>query len=365
MTKPLLKLFNLDLHISVIADIKDIAQSLYGTKVEITNWSISGHNWVFRTHDRDVRVINQATWRSINAKMISEFQTIYDDFLSQFDGFIVTHTPVFCLLYEKYRKPILLVNSCRYEQPYSWSLDFTGWRWVSEGLLRLSDSGLLTVVSNNRADQEYLLRGTGVRSAHIPSLCLYTGCSYRPVREEAVVFGDRGFFPESDLLVRKPERYTWSELYSYKAIVHIPYEMSTMSLFEQYSAGIPLFLPSRAFYLECIVSQKMPFGSIYSAHHDPKLIASSDLPFALKESLSTGDFWLDRADFYDSENFKYVRFYSSPQDLIRQLADFVDTDREERLAWISQRKARIYDMWRSVMFKHFFGTLPIEKLLSV
>ncbi len=363
MTKPLVKLFNLDLHVSVIADLKDIAQTLYGSKVEITNWSISGHNWVFNARDPDVRVINQNTWRAINPQMIAEFQTIHDEFLSQFDGFIVTHTPVFCLLYEKYGKPILLVNSCRYEQPYSWSLDFAGWQWLSQGLLRLSDSGLLTVVSNNKADQEYLRRGTGVTSVHIPSLCLYTGCSYRPLRKEAVVFGDRGFFPESELLVRKPERYSWHDLYSYKAIVHIPYEMSTMSLFEQYSAGIPLFLPTRAFYTQCILEQKMPFGSIYSARHDPALIQSSLLSSELKDALTSGDFWLDRADFYDFENFKYVRFYSSREDLLRQLAEFEDTDREKRMAWISERKGRIYDMWRNLFFKHFFSRISIEKLL--
>jgi hypothetical protein len=264
MPSPILKLFNLDLHISVIADIKNIAQTLYGSRVEITNWSISGHTWVFQNLPRDVQIINQQTWRSIDSEMITQFQTVYDDFLSQFDGFIVTHTPVLCLLYEKYNKPILLINSCRYEQPYSWSGDFMKWQWLSQGLQRLSQSGLLTVVSNNKADQEYLHRGTGISSIHIPSLCLYTGISHTPSRNQAVVFGDRNFFPESELLVRKPERYSWSELYSYKAIIHIPYEMSTMSLFEQYSAGVPLFLPTREFYIQCILKQSMPFGSIYS-----------------------------------------------------------------------------------------------------
>jgi hypothetical protein len=296
--------------------------------------------------------------------MIAEFQTMYDSFLSQFDGFIVTHTPVFCMLYEKYRKPILMINSCRYEQPYSWTADFHGWKWLSEGLRRMSDRGQLISVSNNKADQEYLRRGTGIASTWIPSLCLYTSVSYNPVHNCAVVHGDRSFFPECAALVSKPDRYTWADLYSYKAIVHIPYEMSTMSLFEQYSAGIPLFLPSREFYVQCIMDGSMNFGSIYTSRHDPCVIQGSPLSAELKEALLSGDFWLDRADFYDPDNFKYIRFYSSREDLIQQITTFVDHDREDRLAWIAARKERIYNVWRDLFFKHFFGSFSVEKLFT-
>lgn len=349
---PLLKFFNLDLHISVIADVKNIIHTLYDQNVEIVNWSISGHNWVFQEPNRDVKVINQHTWRNIDARMISEFQTIYDDFLSQFDGFIVTHTPVFCMLYEKYGKPIILVNSCRYEQPYSWTADFLGWSWLSSGLRRMSDRGQLIAVSNNKADQEYLRRGTGIVSTWIPSLCLYTGASHQPIHGTAVVHGSRSFFPACAALVAKPDQYSWADLYSYNAVVHIPYEMSTMSLFEQYSAGVPLFLPSREFYVQCIEDGSMSFGSIYSSQHDPGILESSGLPSDLKSALVSRDFWLDRADFYDSNNFKYIRFYSSRENLVEQITSFVDADREARLAWVAQRAVRVYKAWRA-LFQRF------------
>ena len=64
------RVFNLDLHISVIEDIKDICKRLYGDSIEITNWSISGHNWVFKKETKDVRYINQSSWKSINMNMI-------------------------------------------------------------------------------------------------------------------------------------------------------------------------------------------------------------------------------------------------------------------------------------------------------
>ena len=40
---------------------------------------------------------------------------------ADYDGFVVTHSPVLCRLFERFNKPIILVNSCRYDQPYCWN----------------------------------------------------------------------------------------------------------------------------------------------------------------------------------------------------------------------------------------------------
>jgi hypothetical protein len=336
------RLFNLDLHISVIQDVKHVLNHLYGPTVEVTNWSISGHNWVFGAPTPSVEIINAETWRSMTPETVLAFQTKYDAFLSSFDGFIVTHTPVFCMLYEKYGKPILLVNSCRYEQPFCWTGDLPRWEWLHAGLVRMATRRQLVAVSNNKADRDYLLAGAGVASVHIPSLCLYTRAEYAPTKRSFVCFGDRGFFPACDLLVEKPAGgYSWGELYSHKGIVHIPYEMSTMSLFEQYSAGVPLWLPSRIFYAECVQRGTMPMGSVYGPVCPPGLAS-------VRHSL---DFWLDRADYYDVENFRGVRFYNSADDLIRQIIAFHETEdeRAERRAWITSRRNTILSVWSTVL----------------
>ena len=127
----MLRLFNIDLHISVVADVIDILKD----DVEITNWSISGHNWVLGKPTADVKVVNQYTWKNIDEKMIDQFFAHYKDELSQYDGFLVTHTPVLALIYEKFNKPIIVVNSCRYEQPFSWKGgDMKGWDWFNSKL---------------------------------------------------------------------------------------------------------------------------------------------------------------------------------------------------------------------------------------
>ena len=344
-----MKFFNLDLHISVIQDVKQILTHLFGSAFELTNFSISGHNWVFNAPTPIVEVINQETWHGICPSMIAAFQEHYDALLRAQDAFIVTHTPVFALLYEKYNKPIILVNSCRYEQPFSWTQNREGWEWVGAALRRMADRGQLVCVSNNRADRDYLAAGAGVESIHIPSLCLYTNAVYNPSRPQWVCHGDRAFFPPSPLLIEKPRNgYSWTELYSYKGIVHIPYEMSTMSLFEQYSAGVPLFLPSKQFYKACILEGRMPFGSVYARD------GGASAPATLAPFLRNLDFWLDRADFYDSNNFRGIYFYDSAEDLIRRLTTFERSDAEaaEQAAWIAARRNAVYGAWHDLFMSH-------------
>ena len=338
-----LKLFNLDLHISVIEDVKDILYRLFGNSIEITNWSISGHNWVMNKPTPSVQIINQHTWCSISPSMVQEFQNYYDGLLSQFDGFIVTHTPVFALLYEKYNKPIIMVNSCRYDQPFCWNISDTNWRWLSCGLKRLWENNLLIPISNNKADQAYLKLGTGIDSIHIPSLCLYTKSFYNPIHNKFICYGDRNVFPECDLLLPQLKGgYTWTELYNYKGIVHNPYEISTMSLFEQYSANVPLFLPSKEFYKKCILERKMELISVYNN-------GQGYIP--LLPAYKSPDFWLDNADYYDDNNFKYIYFYDSFEDLIEKITNFNESDeiKEKRRAWIETRKNNIFEIWKKIL----------------
>jgi hypothetical protein len=147
--------------------------------------------------------------------------------------------------------------------------------------------------------------GTTVPSVYIPSLCLYTNASYAPRINKFVCFGNRGVLPETDMIVPKPtDGYSWAELYSYKGIVHIPYEISTMSIFEQYSAGVPLWFPSKRLYKELIAQKKACLISLYGKKYLDKFsLACND------------DFWLDRADFYSSDFSDGVFIFDSFEEL--------------------------------------------------
>ena len=313
------KLFNMDLHISVIADIKDIFSKLC-SNVEITDWSLSGHTWVFNRTRETPDIINDKTWRKFDLDMIKEFQTKYDDFLSEFDGFIVTHTPVFCLLFEKYNKPIYLVNSCRYIQPFCWNdgKNDAMMNYLNKSLFNMWERKQLIAISNNKADQRFLELGTNIKSCHIPSLCLYTNAKYNPIHKKIVVMGTKrkDLLPVIDNVVYKDDlkgRYSWDELYSYKAIILMPYEASTMSLFEYYSANVPIFTPSLQFLKSLIMKGKYPcIGSRYFQFQHPQCFneALNGYP-----GMSFLDFWLDKADFHDNENMPHIIYFDSFEEL--------------------------------------------------
>ena len=274
------KFLNIDFHISVIADVMNII----GDRVDIVNLSMSGHNWVMGKETANLKIMNARTWKGISQEMIDAFIKEYDEMLSSFDGFIVTHTPVLALLYKKYNKPVIIVNSCRYEQPFCWTKDNTKFEWLNSNLNEMKHN--LFIISNNKADQEHLKQYTGLDSIHIPSLCLYTNEKYT---------GSTGVIGRQDQLRRG---YTWQELYSSKAIIHLPYEISTMSIFEQYSANVPMLFPSKQFLKKLVHDGYHHMNSIYGPYENQNI-----------------EWWIDRADFYDEENMPYIIYFNSEDDL--------------------------------------------------
>lgn len=347
-TNPL-RLFNLDLHVSVIADFESILKRLYGDRVELTQWSISGHTWVFNKQPAKVHIITQSSWTDINDEMIQQFHEIYGDFLGTFDAFVVTHTPVFCRLYERYNKPIILINTCRYEQPYCWNGDIHQWLELNACLKRLEQAGNLFAVSNNRADREYMHLGAEVDSVVIPSLCDYTGVQWKPSEEKALLYTNEEAVPPMESLILRstlPKPFSWSDLMMRKAIVHVPYEISTMSIAEQYTAGVPVFFPTKDFLQKLWIFNEIDFQGPY-AREVP-------IPNGLQMPLDSPDahmWWLDRADYYDSEAMKYVNYFDSWEDLKTKLDAFSETPEQiqERLDWIQIRKEKILAAWADLL----------------
>lgn len=337
LKKPV-RLFNLDLHISVIEDIKTIFESLFGSSISITNWSISGHNWVFQKPTPHVQVIHQKSWFQINDAMIEQFQKTYDHILRDYDGFIVTHTPVFAMLFEKYEKPILIVNTCRFNQPFCVTKDFAMEMKLHSALQRMVQKKQVTLVSNNMADRSYLLGITNLPSLLIPSLCRYVKASYQPTKDTFVLYGDRrDIFPPCNILVEKPKRFTWEELFSYRGIVHVPYEMSTMSIFEHMWSSVPLFFPTKRFYKECYENGLMKIISSYNKANQ-------------KLTEEEQDMWLNLADFYI---YPFVYYYDSFDDLFQQLQTFTDPHKEKRDMWVEKIKEEVHGKWREIVLAMF------------
>jgi len=325
----------MDLHISVIADFKTACPD-----VEVVDWCLSGHAWVMKRNQDFPDHINPATWKNMNPDMIKKFQDKYDPFLKTFDGFIVGFCSAFAMIYEKYNKPILMLNAVRYDIPFCWTKDLkmlTKWK---ECLDRLNSHGLLTIVSNNKADQEYTRLGCGLPSKVIPSLCLYTKTAYSPTKSTFLCYN--GSFPSHPLLTPKkdlPHPHQWSDVTSFRGIVNFPYEVSLMSCFEHFTAGCPLFFPSKAYW------KSNPGIQSLSAYW------GDDLPpeFA---SMSTPQDWIELADMYEAFWSPNTHYFDSTEHLFQLLETFeyVD-DREFRASHIEVVKRE----WKSTLQRMVSG----------
>lgn len=369
-----MRFFNIDLHISVIADIKHILARLGH---EVTDWTLSGHAWVMGREPDPVEIINARNWRSIDRAMCDAFFDRYRAELADYDAFIVTHTPCLAMLYERWQKPIIVVASTRYEQPFT--RDAARWNAFNDDLRRLHDRGLLIPLANNRYDAAYAHAFTGFAWPVIPSLCEYVDAPARLERPEFVAWGkypglfdvplvrsrhDLGDGPgapheaqrrRGGSPIRRP--YRWSTLAEYRGVVHAPYNASLMSLFEQYTSAFPLLVPTRSF-----------LRRLYGAHRDEGIL--SELSFNAVERLPPGSAipyggdadpnayddvdavmqWIELADFYDPDGMPHITYFDSSEELAERLVSLDVHAVQAAMRDANQgRRTRVYDAWRSIL----------------
>lgn len=277
-----MKFFNIDCHVSVIADIKNIFESLGHT---VESWCLSGHRWVFNLPECKSPVINSSNWKSLDEKMAEDFYTAHKDDLDKYDAFICAYPPCFLKLFEKFNKPIIVIAATRYDYPYT--NDTVRLSWLEDSLRNNKN---IIKIANNQFDQKYCEHFIGNKWEWIPSLCDYTNARYKPTLSKSVLFS-KFDIERSDQIVHQNElgRYTWEDLYSYDSIIHLPYNVSTMSIFEQYQAGVPLNFPSLDFALGLINSGVQLFSEIVFPNNLSDRRASN---FLNKD-------WLKYCDFYN------------------------------------------------------------------
>lgn len=319
----------MDLHISVIADFKSA-----NPDIEVVDWCLSAHAWVMKRQQDYPKVINPRTWMNLNEQMITEFQKEYDTFLSSFDGFIVGFCSAFAMIYEKYNKPIIMMNAVRYDIPFCKTRDMDMLMKWKECLDRLNRHSLLTIVSNNKADQLYMKLGCGLESIYIPSLCLYTNTRYNPTKPTFLCYN--GQFPDHPLLTQKkdlPHPHQWSDITSFRGVVNFPYEVSIMSCFEHFTAGCPLFFPSKTYW------KSNPNIQSLSAYW------GSQLPVEF-HSLSRPQDWIELADMYDIFQSPNTYYFDSNEHLFELLENFTYVDDGE---FRHVHIANVQRQWRRVI----------------
>ena len=197
-------------------------------------------------------------------KSASEFYEFYKNQIeiNVVDAFVCFHPAGMCELYMPFNRSIIVIASTRYElarfAPQQWTQ-------LNENLKKISQDPKNIIAANNLYDAEYIRYFTGINVTLLPSLCNYTNANYQPRRKEFLTCSHsyikiliyyfrnclRNLSKQHPTVniqivpIRKIYRdYKYSDLTNHPAIIHIPYQVSIMSLFEQYRMNIPLVFPS-------------------------------------------------------------------------------------------------------------------------
>lgn len=321
------KVFALDLHNAVL---RDGYSFLAKNNLGFERWSISGTSDQFNEPNLKLRHINSRTWQFLDSQIISSFQKRYRHTLDKKVGFLVAHTLAFVGLFQKFQKPLLAINSTRYEAPYSFNQ--AGFNELNSILQSLTMDSKLEIISNNLGDRDYLEYFSGIKSTHIPSLCDYIP-RRSPKNKDWIVLSrniDLSFeiatFGENlrSQYEKYPNGYTHSEFSENFGVVYIPHNISTMRLFELATAGFPIRIPSDKLLMELI---KLP-GVLSELSWIQ--VAGKTCPIWLKDTpadpqwLNFHTWWLERADWKLLEYFPNVSFFDTFTELTHDVPAIQD-----------------------------------------
>jgi len=346
-----MKFFALDCHIG----IRDIQRQFEQLGHQLDVHSISGHAHLMNWNVDSSFIVNKDNWKSLNQRNFHLFHEHHADRLKDYDGFVCFYPPSFSMLYEKFEKPIILQVPIRFEIPFH--VNNEELQFYISHLQRTIDSGQLIPLANNRFDSEFCSDVVGREFKLIPSLCDYTGKTRARTSDDVVIHGDpTNKIPSVAGLKKLKSGYSWDELYSHKAIVHMPYHNTVMSLFEQYTAGMPLLFPSDDFLLNLWESDKDQILSQVSWTKIHGMRSSSihkmnKLPdinnYNSKESI---EFIIKKSDWNDEEWMPFIRKYESWDHLQHLIHSSNFDDLHELMRDFNLRKKeKVLNMWNDVL----------------
>ena len=120
----------------------------------------------------------------------------------------------------------------------------------------------------------------------------------------------------SELSIEKKALLDDDMLAGFQAVIHIPYNISTMSCFEQGSANVPIWVPT-AELLEQILLDPEEYSELSWYSFDPFKRSTSEWPDQVWNPDVVKEF-ISRSDFYTGV-FKNILYFSSVQDLVKRI----------------------------------------------
>jgi hypothetical protein len=151
------------------------------------------------------------------------------------------------------------------------------------------------------------------------------------------------------------DHYEYSEIVKHPGIIYVPYQVSLMSLFEQYRMNIPLFFPT----LDLLTEWHYTFhvidertwdgvnGNRKNASTIPGVLGP-DIPDPNNEfDRGAIRYWLNFSDFYQ---WPHITYYNSTDDLAMKLTTTNLVEISENMKIYNENlKRSLHDQWRQII----------------
>ena len=288
------------------------------------------------------------------------------------DSVVCSHPAALCEVWLPFNKSILLIVTANLElareNPMRWR------EWL-QTIVAMSKAPRAVLAANNRYDQAYVEHFTGVRPLYLPTLANYMTARYLPIPGQPVLVARSHHELGRQLLrdLRKAAKghpglhvssieeaypgnaagggYEYTQLASHPAVIVVPYTKSTMTFFELYRMGIPIFVPSLALLVRWEQQRHIMSERVYwKQTPSPLLKPSTPDPNSLQDRAAL-EHWLRLCDYYV---YPHVQYFESADDLAAKLAsaDFAAIAAKMR-RHSDEMQPIMRAKWRSVMRKLF------------
>jgi hypothetical protein len=271
---------------------------------------------------------------------------------AKYDIIITSHCMRYPLHFLEAKLPIIHVNSTRFGNEITTGSEFKD---LCEKIKTAVNANEIGVIHNNEADRWYFNQYIKTESVNpvIPSLCT-SALRFRIMDQPGpfLIWDTRFHITDkkdsillkisealgsrakstSELCNEKGDYLDDDYLDSYRAVIHIPYNISTMSCFEQAAANVPVWVPTPAF-LEKILLEEHSELSWYAFGGNAEV---AEFPDQFKNPATIHEF-VSRCDF---TGFKNVVFFDSVADLLERI-DKIDYDTIIKQSFLHQTRKRL------------------------
>lgn len=300
-----MKFFGVDKHVACVNEFRWIANKFGHTYQDMC---MSGHVLVLGMRLGIVREIDGDAWCNMYREKLWEvFADKYGKLIEKFDAVVCGYPPLFAWLYKNIDVPVIINIPIRYEHGVDGHAE--GWAAWNEYLREGIDGGKIYMVANNEYDKRYAEAFLCRPVRYIPAVCEYTGMTYNPLFPYSLYYAGSNTKIDGDLIRRKTDTlsagHSYQRVAEYRSATWFPYNVSIMSTYEQYAAGMPMNFPTRR-YAVALHREGMCYDQYcYNEqnHEEPRSLVEGVFPHGhdpnnYKDDAAF-DYWIQHADAYN------------------------------------------------------------------